>query len=291
MESRELIVNDAPIKAPEAHTGGRLWPFLLGSLLVHLFILGIGGLLFKTYEPVKGTIEVRMVSLVSRPQTPDPRTQNPEPRPQPPVMVHGEESKSFKETIPFPVAIAEESVRPQTSDPRPQTPDPRPQTSDLRPQTSDPRPQHLPFPIESMGAREGLEAPVISPNLDRRHGTGDLSSLQSPASRLQPPGLVIPDSVGEGKGGTSPLIPLDEIRQRIERAKFYPAWARRQGIEGTVVLEFLLSRNGEVKEVRVLQSSGSSILDEASVETVKKGAPYPAVVGRIQLPITYRLEE
>ncbi|MCI0483779.1 MAG: energy transducer TonB [candidate division NC10 bacterium] len=81
------------------------------------------------------------------------------------------------------------------------------------------------------------------------------------------------------------------LRDRIERAKQYPPEARRQGMEGTTEVEFQVAKDGSVKEVMVVRSSGFPILDQASVETIKRAGPLPFVPGTIRLPITYRLRE
>ncbi len=102
-------------------------------------------------------------------------------------------------------------------------------------------------------------------------------------------------SEDRGDAGTGLSALAAEIRKRIERAQFYPAQARREGIEGTVELGFILSADGRVQEAWVLRSSGFPILDEAAVQVVKQAAPYPVVedwptVLRFRLPITYRLK-
>jgi protein TonB len=65
------------------------------------------------------------------------------------------------------------------------------------------------------------------------------------------------------------------VRARIEAAKRYPPWARRQGIEGRVTVAFRLTVGGDLAEARVQGSSGSAVLDQAAVEAVRRGAPYP----------------
>jgi protein TonB len=118
-----------------------------------------------------------------------------------------------------------------------------------------------------------------------------LGTALSPAKAELAVGAAEP---GRDESGFSTM--LAGIRKRIERARFYPDQARLQGIEGVVEVEFTLSADGRVKEVKVLRSSGSPLLDEASVETIKRAAPYPVVedwpkILRIQLSITYRLGE
>ncbi|MCI0408311.1 MAG: energy transducer TonB, partial [Acidobacteria bacterium] len=93
---------------------------------------------------------------------------------------------------------------------------------------------------------------------------------------------------GSGRGG---MDWRQLLRDRIERAKQYPSDARRQGMEGTTEVQFQVAKDGSVKEVMVVRSSGFPILDHASVETIKRAAPLPFVPGTIRLPITYRLRE
>jgi TonB family protein len=83
---------------------------------------------------------------------------------------------------------------------------------------------------------------------------------------------------------------LRSIRRQIEQNKVYPDAARREGIQGTVQLRFRIAADGSVEAVEILRSSGSAILDEASRETLRRGAPYPVVRGWIRLPLSYHLD-
>lgn len=67
------------------------------------------------------------------------------------------------------------------------------------------------------------------------------------------------------------------VRQRIEEAKKYPLWARKQGIEGIAYLYFTVLRNGNVSDIQIVHSSDSNILDEEAVATVKRAQPFPPV--------------
>jgi protein TonB len=92
-----------------------------------------------------------------------------------------------------------------------------------------------------------------------------------------------------GGGGVGDL--LRNIRRQIEQNKIYPDAARRQGIQGTVELRFRIAADGSVEDVEILRSSGYDILDEASRQTLRRAAPYPAVRGWIRLPLSYRLDQ
>jgi protein TonB len=93
---------------------------------------------------------------------------------------------------------------------------------------------------------------------------------------------------GHGMG----LIPetIELISMAIERVKTYPAIARKRGLEGTVHVSFNITADGTPNEIKILKSSGFGILDRATVQVVKKAAPFPLVANRIELPVAYRLK-
>lgn len=67
----------------------------------------------------------------------------------------------------------------------------------------------------------------------------------------------------------------DRVKQRIEEAKRYPIFAKRQGIEGAVHLSFTVLFNGRSKDIKIVRSSDSKILDEEAIETIKRAGPFP----------------
>lgn len=54
----------------------------------------------------------------------------------------------------------------------------------------------------------------------------------------------------------------------------YPTEARRAGIYGTLRLLVSLKSDGTIKEVAILQSSGSTVLDDAAIRIVRMAAPF-----------------
>jgi protein TonB len=81
------------------------------------------------------------------------------------------------------------------------------------------------------------------------------------------------------------------IRDMIMRRIIYPERAREMGWQGKVKLSFIISADGLVKDIRILESSGVAILDRNAVETVKKASPFPRppVAAQLIIPISYRL--
>lgn len=54
----------------------------------------------------------------------------------------------------------------------------------------------------------------------------------------------------------------------------YPEAARRQGVEGSLVLSVDILADGSVEEIRILRSSGHEVLDEAAIRIVRLSAPF-----------------
>ena len=81
------------------------------------------------------------------------------------------------------------------------------------------------------------------------------------------------------------------IKKAIEKEIVYPRVARKRGLEGKCVVAFVICKDGNVADVRIVESSGHAILDNSAVATVKRAAPFPTppVTAELVLPITYRL--
>ena len=82
----------------------------------------------------------------------------------------------------------------------------------------------------------------------------------------------------------------------LNRHKRYPARARSRGQEGEAIVRFVMDRSGQVSSVKMVRSSGSGMLDDESLELLKRAAPLPrpppAVVGEsleFSVPIRFRL--
>jgi len=98
---------------------------------------------------------------------------------------------------------------------------------------------------------------------------------------------------GEGMAAQSGGIPPEDwasLAAAIERTKNYPRLARERGIEGVVRVRFRLTSFGTVEKIEIVQSSGSPILDEASISTVYRAAPMHYVSGWVEMPMKYVLK-
>ncbi len=68
---------------------------------------------------------------------------------------------------------------------------------------------------------------------------------------------------------------LEEVRRRIERAKFYPPRAKMARVEGKVALEFQIDKFGRAQNVNLAQPSKHKILNMAARNILDKASPFP----------------
>jgi len=81
------------------------------------------------------------------------------------------------------------------------------------------------------------------------------------------------------------------IRDIINRHITYPKIARQLGWTGKVKLSFIITVNGDVRNIQVIESSGKEILDSNAIEAVRKASPFPQppVEAKIIMPVLYKL--
>jgi periplasmic protein TonB len=66
-----------------------------------------------------------------------------------------------------------------------------------------------------------------------------------------------------------------QLVARLERYKRYPSEAQSRGERGVAQLAFSVDRSGGVHNARIVQSSGSSILDRETLTLVERAQPLP----------------
>lgn len=76
---------------------------------------------------------------------------------------------------------------------------------------------------------------------------------------------------------------LTQLRQQIERAKKYPLMARKWRQQGVVLVEFELSKRGDLRRVLIRESCGKPLLDRAALQAVEAAAPFPAIPQQLLL--------
>lgn len=214
----------------------------------------------------------------------------------------------LQDSSPFVVSLLPPSAIPKFID-QPDAPEAKKpvQSKDISQVTSEARgPGKIPGPVTvpERGDMAKVPGPPATPKAQQRQEPSPSSSpslsLREQISSLK--GLGLPgedrpfDVEQQGETGTdektvsletqsSEFAPyLAEVKRRIIRLWRYPAYARNIGLTGELVLVFSISWDGNLTEVRVRESSGISILDEAAVDAVKAAAPY----GRFPSNLTFR---
>ncbi len=69
---------------------------------------------------------------------------------------------------------------------------------------------------------------------------------------------------------------MEKFRQKVEfyGNRYYPEAAKQQQLRGEVRLMVILNQNGGVRAIRLIESSGHAVLDEAAKTSVRKAAPF-----------------
>ncbi|MGH7373461.1 MAG: energy transducer TonB, partial [Candidatus Rokuibacteriota bacterium] len=144
------------------------------------------------------------------------------------------------------------------------TPEPRPAAPEAQP--SDPAP-----------AASAPPSPAAQPQV---------AVARPPASIWRQPGGGLQ---GGGRGGVEgEPIPLDtpepkfqdyfnKVRERIKSKWVYPRPAGDRGIEGELLIEFHIAKDGRLAFIELRHSSGTAILDDAALTAVKLAQPFPPV--------------
>jgi TonB family protein len=89
--------------------------------------------------------------------------------------------------------------------------------------------------------------------------------------------------------------PIFDAQYLNNPAPLYPKVARDRGIEGKILLEVVVKEDGSALNVKLISSSGSSLLDESAIEAVKNWQFIPAkkfgkfVQAKVIVPIEFKI--
>ena len=209
----------------------------------------------------------------SRPPAPEPREVRERPAPTPPAP-----------RPPAPRAPAPRMAEaPRPAPPRPTPPAPPPPPV-ARPE---PAPDALVKTPEPRAAPPE-SAPSASAAAPAAPSQPQVAVARPPASIWRQPGGG-GGVQGGGRGGVEgDPIPLDtvepkyqdyfnQVRDRIKAKWVYPRPAGERGIEGELLIEFHIAKDGRLEYIELRHSSGTQILDDAALTAVKLAQPFPPV--------------
>lgn len=169
-------------------------------------------------------------------------------------------------------AIPRPPVRP--TPPPPTETDPAPKVRPITPQPTPPPPAETPAPKAPPAPTPPVSAPS-APSLSAP-AIADWNPPPAPAPVAAPaPPEPRPSRVSPRPDPSAKAEYLARIRSRIESRKHYPHRARRQRIEGTVVVRFVIGTDGRVDNVEIVESSRHRVLNEAALSAIRNASPFP----------------
>jgi TonB family protein len=160
-------------------------------------------------------------------------------------------------------------------------------------------------PSPARGQGEGLElasreAAVVTPSRGRGGEIGigpDLAEAARGTGRGAEAALRSSVGAGAGSALAAGGANLDDyfsaLYERVDQLHEYPRRARRDQIEGTVLLAIRIDRQGRIASCEVRESSGSTLLDRQAERTIRHAAPFgevPPSVSDASLDFDFPLE-
>lgn len=251
------------------------------SVLLHLAVFQLISLLPPAKE--KSWQEPTMVDLTELPEPPPvpPAKSRPQPpKPEAEVKRFAERrQRVIKETAPKGDLEVERSALQPPATPR-QSQAPQAPAQAAR-REAEPRPSAPSVPGETqrrepVARGEGIFKPGTQPAIDRSQlfpSAGKLARLEESYRKKYD---------REVEDGSTRFLNTNDIQfgsflRRFETAVYgvwhYPQAALVRGIEGTTPVRITFSRSGEITRVELLESSGSPILDDEVLRTLKQLGP------------------
>jgi protein TonB len=173
------------------------------------------------------------------------------------------------ELAPLPVApditpseVPPDKVLSKEAEPEPEPPKPVEKTVELPPEPQAEPLQTVvppPKPIEKKKPRQKHASLASAPSTAEQKAERAAAPMPGASSHN-------PNAVPNWKS---------ELVARLERAKRFPAEAQSRGEHGVAQLAFSVDRNGGVHNARIVHSSGSSLLDEATLALIERASPLP----------------
>jgi periplasmic protein TonB len=164
--------------------------------------------------------------------------------------------------------------------PPPPPPKAKPKAPEVKPKLdAKVEPPKVNSPVQPVDVPQDLPPPKSSSEADTSEGEegGQEGGVEGGVA-----GGVAGGVLGGTKGDEetpiriTPDMQAPELLKRVEPE--YPEIARKARMGGMVILEAILTGNGDVEDVRVLKSAGNSMLDESAVRAVRQWKYKPALL-------------
>ncbi|ODS97806.1 MAG: hypothetical protein ABS56_08170 [Lautropia sp. SCN 69-89] len=233
-----------------------------GALALHALVLA-GVLALAIAPAVKQSVEPVQVVLLSAPE-PLPLARSPaRPAPEPPPRAEPPDPVA----APAPRAPRPAPARARSAPAAAPVPE-RPATAPLPepPPAPAPAPEPAPTPVQ----------PATSSNAITPAATSGASTPPATAAVAATAAAAV--ATREAARGSARSGPHVDATWSGNVPPPYPTMARRMGDQGEVRLDVHVGADGRVTEVRLRQSSGSTLLDRTAIDTVRKWRFRPATV-------------
>ncbi|MDD3082553.1 MAG: energy transducer TonB [Desulfobacterales bacterium] len=181
--------------------------------------------------------------------------------------------------------------------PAPEKPVEHPRNSLPRTPVPPPPKQKAPKPVHP------VQKPPVTPAPTERPSEESIaaSETQPQVEAYEPVRPVPPERSGSetavsGSENLSNIVREAVPIYRSNAPPAYPRSARKRGWQGTVMLEILVDVEGSAKDIRINESSGYDVLDEAAMSAAKKWMFLPGMRGDapvemwVRVPVTFQLQ-
>jgi protein TonB len=281
-----------------------LIPFTI-AILIHVFLLRLHGDWGERKLVQPQALPIALALTYVKPEAPPP-----------PALPHPQSEGQQKPTPTIP-----KPTRKQTPEqPKALTPE-KPHAP--TPKIAKPKPAKVSKPPKKIVKKQVMvptPKPEPSPQLPPENGKPESTPAVSlPPAETTEPGFSLPVPAIRNDSTGNPLPPRSDLKPDVEGqlASFtptkglktatpiyrrnppptYPRIARRKGYEGTVLLEVLVDREGKVSDLKLFQSCGHEVLDEAAADSVRSWLFDPGRLGDepvemwVRVPIRFQLRQ
>lgn len=277
--SRPTSPSGMPLANEAAAARMDIAPYLLVSLVLHLTVLAVWGASMPHSFSTSSADRSFSVTLVSM-ERPDSATRSDTPPREPAPSIRQPASVEAVKAVEPPGAQPKRTHRTIKRKAKETAP-----TAEVARRSSEPVAAPAPRgvrPVENI-----IQTAPAKPT----EGSSTTVAATEADKDVQEPGVR-----AEGVSPETARHLYADLREALARHFHYPLTARRKGLEGEVKVSLRIEPGGELTHIRVWQSSGHAVLDEAAVGTLSKVGRLPQAVPRLggayfdlTLPIQYRL--
>jgi len=157
--------------------------------------------------------------------------------------------------------------------------------------------------VEKKAEKKVQKEPAKIVTIQKQMHEPRLSSAPSNDSLVEQTGEVPKSAQTEKKASSNASrqsddrlsLYLSNVRQKIQESLLYPSMAKKMGIEGETIVQFLIHTNGMVdaSSIKVAKSSGKAILDRKAIDAVMDATPFevpPKEALEIAIPVVFKLK-